>query len=294
MMNVKSMTGYGRAEKNYQDKRIIVEIKSLNSKQNDLLVKLPSIYSELEIDIRNVIGSRLKRGKIYCQINIEYNENSKRLNINKPLVVSYINELREIIKLSEFHENSDLLSIAMRLPDVVSTDSQKLSANEISIVNEIVIEALNLIDLFRAEEGEILANDFLKRIEIIATLLTEIQPFEDGRLTKIRERIENELINFGTKINIDQNRLEQELIFYLEKLDITEEKIRLTKHLEYFSNTLNDKEEEKGKKLAFVIQEIGREINTLGSKANDAAMQKLVVQMKDELEKIKEQLLNIL
>lgn len=293
-MNVKSMTGYGRAEKNYQDKRIIVEIKSLNSKQNDLLVKLPSIYSELEIDIRNVIGSRLKRGKIYCQVNIEYNENSKRVNINKPLVISYINELREIIKLSEFQDNSDLLSIAMRLPDVVSTDSQKLSTNEISIVSEIVIEALNLIDLFRAEEGEILANDFLKRIEIIATLLKEIQPFEDGRLTKIRERIENELINFGTKINIDQNRLEQELIFYLEKLDITEEKIRLTKHLEYFNNTLNDKEEEKGKKLAFVIQEIGREINTLGSKANDAAMQKLVVQMKDELEKIKEQLLNIL
>lgn len=294
MVNIKSMTGYGRAEKAVFDKRIIVEIKSLNSKQNDLLVKLPSSYNEHEIDIRSQIGARLKRGKIFCQISLDYLEGSMRVNINKTLAINYINELKEVSSKAGLDNKSDLLSIALRLPDVVSNDGLSISDEEGIALKEAVAEALDFIEEFRLHEGQILGNDFQMRITTIGNLLKQIDPLENGRLVKIRERIENELNNHGSKLSVDPNRFEQELIFYLEKLDITEEKIRLAKHLDYFVDTMNNDDDEKGKKLGFITQEIGREINTLGSKANDAGMQKLVVQMKDELEKIKEQLLNIL
>lgn len=294
MLNIRSMTGYGRTESLFQDKRILVEIKSLNSKQNDLLVKLPPIYNEFEIELRSQISLQLKRGKIYCQVTIDYQEGALRLNINKSLALKYLEELQHIKSLASLKDPSDLMAIAMRMPDVVSNDGQKISEKEAETLKNTIQDALNLVDEFRLQEGQILAADFQMRIDNIRNLLKDILPLEKERIKKVREKLETEIENIGNKYTIDSNRFEQELIYYLEKLDVTEEKIRLTKHCDYFIDTLIAEEEEKGKKLGFITQEIGREINTLGSKANFAPMQKIVVQMKDELEKIKEQLLNIL
>ena len=292
---IKSMTGFGKAEKSNAEKKIIVEIKSLNSKQADVSIRMPNEYNQKEIEIRNLLSKNLKRGKIYCQISVENNDGDAPIKINKKLAIKYINELKEIANESDIiNSNNDYLAIASRLPEVVSNNNYELSNEEFSDLTETIRLALKEIDSFRKEEGNILARDFVERIALILDKLNKIKPFEEARIIKVREKLETALGNYGEKLNVDTNRFEQELIFYLEKLDITEEKIRLKKHCDYFLATLENNEAEKGKKLGFVAQEIGREINTIGSKANHAEIQKIVIQMKDELEKIKEQMMNIL
>lgn len=288
------MTGYGKASGAGETKTITVEIKTLNSKQADVSLRLPNAYSRKEMALRSLLASRLKRGKIYCQINIENRGAEPPVSINKELAVRYIDELNEISRLAGVGQSPDLIAIAARLPEVIVNKEEDVSKEEFETVKNIVGKALDDVDVFRADEGEHLAGDFRTRIKSILHLLESIKPYEESRLEKIRERLTAEMSKFSEKINVDENRFEQELIFYLEKLDITEEKIRLAKHCNYFAATLEEDGEEKGKKLGFVLQEIGREINTIGSKANDASIQKIVVQMKDELEKIKEQMMNIL
>ena len=294
MIQLYSMTGYGRETLAIPQKKITVELKSLNSKQADIMLKAPTAYSELEMDIRSLLNKHLKRGKIYCQINVDFLEGAMRSSINHELASIYLKELKSIERDNQLEASNDYLSQILRLPDVVSSRENELKEEEAQAVIQALNLAIERIKQFRKEEGEILADDFNKRITAILKLLKEIAPLEEQRIVNVRERLTQEVQKNMQKLNVDSNRFEQELIFYLEKLDITEEKIRLEKHCQYFLETMNGEQEEKGKKLGFVSQEIGREINTLGSKANDAAMQKIVVQMKDELEKIKEQLLNIL
>lgn len=289
------MTGFGKAEKSNSDKKIVVELKSLNSKQADISLRMPNEYNQKEIEIRNLLAKNLKRGKVFCLITVENNGGDIPIKINKKLAVNYINELQDIAKKSELGDsNIDYLSIATRLPEVVSSSSDKISKEEFSILTQAIKLALNEIDDFRKHEGEILALDFRERITNILEMLNQIIPFEEERINRIREKLETEFSNYNEKLKVDSNRFEQEIIFYLEKFDITEEKIRLKKHCDYFMATLENGEAEKGKKLGFVAQELGREINTIGSKANHAEIQKIVIQMKDELEKIKEQMMNIL
>lgn len=291
---IKSMTGFGKASGTYGDKEISVEIKTLNSKQADITVRLPNAYSQKEIDIRSLLSKRLRRGKIYCQINIENHNAELPVAINTDLALRYIEELQTIEKQAGISHSSDLIAVVSRMPDVVANKAEEVSDEEYEVVKSIIEKAAAALDLFRSGEGELLAKDFAFRINKILELMDSIKAFEDARIVKIRERLETEMMRYSEKLKVDENRFEQELIFYLEKLDITEEKIRLRKHCDYFLQTLNENTEEKGKKLGFVIQEMGREINTIGSKANDAGIQKLVVQMKDEAEKIKEQMMNIL
>ncbi len=291
-MIIKSMTGYGRIVKSFTDKKVSVEIKSLNSKQADITLKLPSNFTQMEVELKTLVNQLVKRGKVYCLISIEYIDAMDKTRINADVLNSYLDFLEQVSSNRNFKTPPDILSIAMRLPEVISTNDQEISEEEVNQIRIATQEALTLFDQFRQEEGIILSKDFLHRIANINHLLVEIQHYEDERIQRVRERLKNEIANLN--INSDQNRFEQEIVYYLEKLDITEEKIRLKKHLDYFSETLINEEEEKGRKLGFITQEIGREINTLGSKANHAEMQRLVVQMKDELEKIKEQLLNIL
>ena len=292
---IKSMTGFGKAEKSNAEKKIVVEIKSLNSKQADVSIRMPNEYNQKEIEIRNLLSKNLKRGKIYCQISVDNNGGDAPVKINKKLAVNYINELKEIANESSItNSDIDYLAIASRLPEVVSNNFHEVSDDEFSALTDTIRLALKEIDFFRQEEGNILAHDFTERIAIILGKLDQIKPYEEARIIKVREKLEIALGNYSEKLNVDANRFEQELIFYLEKLDITEEKIRLRKHCDYFLSTLKNDEAEKGKKLGFVAQEIGREINTIGSKANHAEIQKIVIQMKDELEKIKEQMMNIL
>lgn len=289
-----SMTGFGKAEVSNQEKKISLEIKSLNSKQADISVRMPNVYNEREMDIRSRITKSLKRGKIFLQINTEYLGNTPPVEINTKLAVEYIKALQNIETQVGVKPSSDYLSTVTRMPDVVKSKNESISKEEFEMLMEVLEESLISINKFRINEGEILEKDFKYRIETILNLLEEVKPFEEKRTEKIRDRIHSEIEKLDDSIKMDDNRLEQEIIFYLEKLDITEEKIRLKKHCDYFMETLDNPKDEKGKKLGFVCQEIGREINTLGSKANDAAIQKIVVQMKDELEKIKEQMLNIL
>jgi len=289
------MTGFGKAEKSNSDIKIVVEIKSLNSKQADISIRMPNEYNQKEIEIRNMLAKNLKRGKVFCLISAENKGGDVPIKINKKLAVNYINELQDIAKKSDISDSSiDYLSIATRLPEVVSNNTDEISKEEYSILIKAIKLALNEIDDFRQHEGEILAHDFRERITNILEMLNQIIPFEEERINRIREKLEMEFSNYNEKLKVDPNRFEQELIFYLEKFDITEEKIRLKKHCDYFMATLENGDGEKGKKLGFVAQELGREINTIGSKANHAEIQKIVIQMKDELEKIKEQMMNIL
>ena len=292
---IKSMTGFGKAEMSNVEKKIVVEVKSLNSKQADVSIRMPNEYNQKEIEIRNILAKNLKRGKIYCQISVENKGGDPPVKINKKLAVNYINELQDIAKKSDIQNTQiDYLAIAARLPEVVYNNMEEISKEEFSILLQAINLAFIEIDNFRQHEGEILAEDFRDRISKILNMLNHIKPYEEERIVRIREKLETEFANYSEKLNVDANRFEQELIFYLEKFDITEEKIRLKKHCDYFLDTLENEESEKGKKLGFVAQEIGREINTIGSKANHTEIQKSVIQMKDELEKIKEQMMNIL
>jgi len=279
------MTGYGKSVIQLDTKKITLEIKSLNSKNLDINTRFPGIYREKEIEVRRMIARELVRGKVDMSFYIESTTNETSTKINTGIVANYIEQLETI------GEEADILSIAMRLPDVLKTEKEELDAEEWGIIQAGISEALVGLQTHRSSEGQELNNDFEMRIGILNEKLKEVMDLDSDRLEQVRIRL-NKAIN-ELKQTVDENRFEQELIYYLEKLDITEEKVRLKNHLSYFVQELNS-DDSNGKKLGFISQEIGREINTIGSKANFAPMQKLVVEMKDELEKIKEQLLNVL
>lgn len=289
-----SMTGFGKSEVIYENKKFSIEIKSLNSKQLDLATRMPYAYNEKELEIRNHINNRLERGKVSFNMFSEMQGANSQYKINKELAAAYFSELQDIASMIGQEEKSDFLQTLMKLPDVVSQSREMLDENEWFAVEKAVLQAIEQLENFRKQEGAVLEADFVKRIQKILELLKEVEKHESARVERIKERILKELNSLAEDIKVDRNRFEQEMIFYIEKLDIAEEKLRLAQHCDYFMKTLKDKGMSKGKKLGFILQEIGREINTLGSKANDTEIQMIVVQMKDELEKIKEQALNIL
>ena len=280
------MTAYGKCTIQLADKKINIEIRSLNSKGLDLNMRAPSAYKAHELSFRKKIASAVERGKIDFSLYIEKTGVDTISQINTPVIQAYIEELKNITNIS----GEKALEIAMRLPESLSSSKEEIEAEELNQINSGIDQALDAFNTFREEEGAALADDFNHRIKRLKELLDEASELDVDRLASIRTRLEKAVADL--RENVDQNRFEQELIFYLEKYDITEEKVRLSNHLDYFTQTMDSKS--TGKKLGFIAQEIGREINTMGSKANDAALQKIVVQMKDELEKIKEQLLNVL
>lgn len=287
---VLSMTGYGKATGTFENKRLIVEIRSLNSKSLDLYVRSSQVYRELELEIRSIVGKNLDRGKVECSISLENGQDAKATAINTELVKAYYGELQKIAK--EVNDtSSNLLELVMRMPEVLSTEKENLSEEEKAFVLALAEEACKELIAFRKQEGDQLRNDFQSNIEAIRTRLNEVPKYEQLRIDSVKERMKSGLEKL-TSMAIDQNRLEQEIIFYIEKMDISEEKMRLSNHLDYFLETMDVPL--CGKKLGFITQEIGREINTLGSKSYHPEMQKLVVEMKDYLEKIKEQVLNTL
>lgn len=291
---LKSMTGFGKAVNQFENKKITVEIKSLNSKQADIIAKIPTLYKEKEMELRNMLTKALNRGKIELSVWINQNEAEKNLQLNKSVIKNYYEQLTELAEsLNRNVDKEQILDIIMQFPDVMKTEIKELDKNEWLIIKQTVVNALSEIEKFRAQEGKVLESDFGQRIKQIESLLLQIEPFAESRIEKVKERIKQNFKENLKEVDADNNRFEQELIYYLEKLDITEEKVRLAHHCNYFIETMNEKESQ-GKKLGFIAQEIGREINTIGSKANHSDIQKIVVQMKDELEKIKEQVLNVL
>ena len=286
------MTGYGKAEQIYLTKRIVVEVKTLNSKQLDLSLKLPQELRPQELDYRNEIANILQRGKIDVSISVTDTNVEQNTHIEKEVIASYIKQIKEISEEYNIPASSDLAMLLFKMPGIFVTPEQEYDENFIEKVKETLLEALRITDEFRRQEGDILKIDLLKRKNLILEYLGDVTPFETNRHENIKNKLIKNLTELTQSGKYDENRFEQELIFYLEKLDITEEKVRLAKHCSYFDETID--EEGAGKKLGFISQEMGREINTLGSKANDADIQRLVVKMKDELEKIKEQLFNIL
>jgi uncharacterized protein (TIGR00255 family) len=290
---IKSMTGYGKAIAETPQKKITIEIKSLNSKQLDLNTKLPWLYKEKEPEIRNLISQKLNRGKIDLTIYFDMLDEEVATVINKSAVRNYYNQFKEIADELKIDIDDQIFTAIMKLPDTLKPEKPEMPEAEWEIVKNQIIESITMLDLYRIEEGNSIMADLKKCIGKILSLLETVETFEAGRITKIREKLMAILEeNMGTE-NPDKNRFEQELIFYLEKYDINEEKVRLKTHCDYFLETVNTPSP-NGKILNFIAQEIGREINTIGSKANDASIQKLVVMMKDELEKIKEQTLNVL
>jgi uncharacterized protein (TIGR00255 family) len=290
---IKSMTGYGKAIAETPQKKITIEIKSLNSKQLDLNTKLPWLYKEKEPEIRNLISQKLNRGKIDLTIYFDMLDEEVATVINKSAVRNYYNQFKEIAAELKIDLDDQIFTAIMKLPDTLKTEKPEMTEAEWEIIRNQIIESITMLDLYRIEEGNSIMADLKKCIGKILSLLETVETFEAGRITKIREKLMAILEeNLGTE-NLDKNRFEQELIFYLEKYDINEEKVRLKTHCDYFLETVNTPSP-NGKILNFIAQEIGREINTIGSKANDASIQKLVVMMKDELEKIKEQTLNVL
>ena len=284
---IQSMTGYGKSVLQLPTKKISIEIKSLNSKSLDLNARMPSMYRAKELEIRKSIASKLVRGKVDFSLYLEITGEDTTAHINKPVFKSYMKQLKEVAETNA----SDLLQMAIRLPDAISSEREEIDENEWTSIKTEIHTALENIEKYRLEEGKVLENDFRDRIKNIASLLEKVIEIDPDRVDGVRERLRKGIDDI--KERVDENRFEQELVYYIEKFDITEEKVRLSNHLEYFEKSLNSSDS-NGKKLGFISQEIGREINTIGSKANYAPMQKLVVQMKDELEKIKEQLLNVL
>ena len=282
-----SMTGYGKAVVELPQKKVTVEIKTLNSKNLDLNVRVPSFYKEKELEIRSKLSKQLVRGKIDFSIFVETTGSETTTIINKEVVNNYIDQLRVIAVTSP----ESTLEIAMRLPDALKTEREEFDESEWSIIEKVIEEAVTKVIKFRSDEGNVLKQDFINRIKAIQELSTEVAALDEERLEQMRKRLKKAITEL--KQTVDENRFEQELVYYLEKLDITEEKVRLNNHLDYFMQEL-ESTISNGKKLGFISQEIGREINTTGSKSNFAPMQKVVVQMKDELEKVKEQLLNVL
>ena len=284
---IMSMTGFGKTEAQWEDKSLSIEIRSLNSKSADINLRTPSYLREIDTEIRKRIAKKLHRGKIDLNIFIEFNGKNVPTAINSSVVKGYIAQLKQIEENNEI----DHLAIAMRLPDTLSSERNTLQEDEKKAVFNLLDDAIKNIETYRLDEGKVLEKDFLLRLNLIETYLEDAIKIDPERSKKIEVKLRASLEEL--KIEIDSNRFEQELIFYLEKFDITEEKVRLQNHLDYFKKVLEN-DFPNGKKLGFVAQEIGREINTIGSKANHSELQKIVVQMKDELEKIKEQLLNVL
>ena len=287
------MTGFGRAEQTVGDKTFLVEVKALNGKQFELQLKLPPLLRPYEFDIRNLLQEQLIRGTIDCYVNIKQNGTSKPVVINTELIKAYYNQIQGLAGELNIDTNS-VLSALLRLPEVVTPSTDVLNEGDFKQFSDVLVNALKELNLHRTEEGNSLEKDLLKRIENIKEQEECILVLEPKRKTRIKEEIQQLLDEHVGKENIDNNRMEQELIYYMEKIDIHEEQIRLRQHCEYFKEIMNGPEDGKGKKLSFVLQEIGREINTTGSKAYDADIQKCVVKMKDELEKAKEQVLNVL
>lgn len=287
------MTGFGRAEQTIHDKTFLVEIKALNGKQFELQLKLPPLLRPYEFEIRNMLQETLVRGTIDCVITIKQNGTSKPVNINTDLIKAYYNQIESLAQELKIDTNS-VLSALLRLPEVVTPTNDVLEENEYEEFKAVLQAALTNLNQHRVEEGGVLEKDLVKRISNINEQEEAILKLEPNRQKRIREEINQLLEKHVGKENIDNNRMEQELIYYMEKIDIHEEQIRLRQHCEYFRSILLESDEGKGKKLSFILQEIGREINTTGSKAYDADIQKCVVKMKDELEKAKEQVLNVL
>ena len=293
---IKSMTGFGKGEASFGTKKITVELRSLNSKQLDLNIKLPALYRQSETELRNLVSQWLQRGKVDVFVTVESQQTETSAHINKEVLAAYAAELREAARYAKLNDagvgyDSAALQVLMRLPDVVSVEAERVTEEESAALLAAATDAVERLDAFRVQEGAVLIADLLRRVDLIETFREEVVPFEKARTETIRARILDNLSKLG--VEVDRNRLEQEMIYYLEKLDITEEKVRLANHCRYFREVAAG-EEAPGRKLGFIAQEMGREINTMGSKANESNIQILVVRMKDELEKIKEQVLNIL
>ena len=289
---VKSMTGFGKGEAALRNKKITVEIRSLNSKQLDLSLRLPAVYRQSEYEIRNLIARTIQRGKVDVFVTVESQAVETSARINREVFRECLRQMNDTLSFSGIDAGYDaILPVIMRLPDVVATEAEAISEEERAALLAAVEAAAAHLDAFREQEGAILIADLLRRVELIEQYKTEVVPFEKARTETVKARILDNLSKLA--VDVDRNRLEQEMIFYLEKLDITEEKVRLTNHCNYFREVASS-EEGAGRKLGFIAQEMGREINTMGSKANEPNIQILVVKMKDELEKIKEQVLNIL
>ncbi len=285
---IQSMTGFGKAYQQMPTKKITVEIKSLNSKGLDLNVRMPAAYREMELSLRNEVSQRLSRGKIDFSLFIEVTGEETTAKVNAPIVKGYIAQMKAILPEADATE---LMKMAVRMPDALKTERDELDEDELVAIKEITEEALQNIITFRKDEGKSLENEFKLRIANIEKLMNEAVSFDAERVETVKTRLRTALDEL--QVTIDENRFEQELIFYLEKYDITEERVRLKNHLDYFLQTMQA-DDANGRKLGFITQEMGREINTMGSKSNHSEMQKLVVMMKDELEKIKEQVLNVL
>nr|WP_319998834.1 YicC/YloC family endoribonuclease [uncultured Draconibacterium sp.] len=290
---IKSMTGFGKAEFEVNNKKITIEIKSLNSKQIDINTRTPALYREKDIIIRKAIAEKLVRGKVDFNIYVENLGDETNSKINEPILKGYYNQLNEISKDLGLAVDHSTLQAAMRLPDVVKTEYETLDETEWETIYTNILAALDDINDFRAKEGKALEADISGNVENISKLLKQVEPFEKQRIEALKVRLTDNLEALKMNGSVDENRFEQELIFYLEKLDINEEKVRLANHCEYFFETAKQNGS-SGKKLGFISQEIGREINTIGSKANETNIQRIVVQMKDHLERVKEQLLNVL
>ena len=285
---IHSMTGFGKASLQLPTKKITVEIKSLNSKGLDLNTRMPSVFREMELGLRNQISQRLERGKVDFSLYVEVTGEETTSKINVPIIKGYINQMKAVIPNAD---ETELMKMAVRMPDALKTERDEIDENEWKQIQTVIDEALENIANFRKDEGASLEKEFQLRIANIHNLMNEAVSYDAERVETVKTRLRTALDEL--KVNVDENRFEQELIFYLEKYDITEEKVRLGNHLNYFLETLNGTEA-NGRKLGFITQEMGREINTMGSKSNHTEMQKLVVMMKDELEKIKEQVLNVL
>ncbi len=282
------MTGFGKASLQLSTKKITVEVKSLNSKGLDLNTRMPSVYRENELALRNLLALKLERGKVDFSLYVEVTGEDTSSKINAPIVKAYMAQLKTILPNAD---ETELMKMAIRMPDTMKTEREEIDENEWKQIQAVIDEAIENMLSFRKSEGASLEKEFTLRIENIRNYMNQALVLDPERVNNIKERLQTAIDEL--KVNVDTNRFEQELIYYLEKLDITEEKVRLTNHLDYFLQTLNGSEA-NGRKLGFITQEMGREINTMGSKSNHAGMQKLVVMMKDELEKIKEQVLNVL
>lgn len=291
---IQSMTGYGKADVHYNGKKIHVEVKSLNSKSMDLSTRIAPLYREKEMELRQLLSKSLERGKVDFTLWVEKDETSAAGTINAEVVANYVGQIRQICKAQSLPEPENVWEVVLRMPEAVQVNTaEELTDEEWKVVLSAVNEAIAGLVAFRKQEGEALYKKFTEKVDNIERLLGEIEPYETGRVDKIRQRLLERLQELKG-VDYDKNRLEQELIYYIEKLDISEEKQRLTNHLRYFRETMQESERGLGKKLGFIAQEMGREINTTGSKSNQAEMQNIVVKMKDELEQIKEQVLNVM
>lgn len=290
---IKSMTGYGKDDVEFNSRIIHTEVRTLNSKQTDISIRTPGRYREKDMEIRSLLANRLERGKIDLSVTVDNGSDENHYSVNTSVALRYMNELRELAARIGEDDFGSYLPLLTRLPDVFSPQKEVMIPEEWEVIRSSLVRAIGAADQFRIQEGAFLQADMEKRIQLILAYLENIIPYEENRISLIRERLLKNMAELIDETRVDANRFEQELLYYLDKIDISEEKVRIRKHCDYFLETMKD-EGNNGKKLTFISQEIGREINTLGAKANEVNIQKLVVQMKDELEKIKEQLSNVL